>query len=102
MVRQSLGKKLSLFRARRKWTQAQAAEACQISHRYYQNIESAKKWPSDKVLDRILEGFGATSDDLFGFSDLRAELVEGVLNLSDIDISAAAAFVAALIKKPKT
>ncbi len=53
-----LGRNLKNLRKKRKWNQAQLAEACDLSIKMVQKIESGKTNPSSNTLDAISKAFG--------------------------------------------
>lgn len=63
-----LGANVSAERARRGWTQAQAADACGIDIKQYQDVEYGRRALSTRSLYRIAQAFGLRVVDLLGES----------------------------------
>lgn len=56
---------LKRLRKLRKFTQERAATECQLSLRYYQNLEAGDRWPSPEIVRKIAAGFSVKQSDLF-------------------------------------
>lgn len=64
------------MRRDRGWKQKNAAEACDISLRYYQDIEGGSSWPSPEMIHQMAKGFGVAESAFFADPSARDYQVE--------------------------
>jgi transcriptional regulator with XRE-family HTH domain len=75
------------FRKEKEWTQARAAEAVDVSLRYYQSLEKGS-WPSDKVFQQLCEAFEVEARELLsvenmGLATETVRLIESIVILKE-------------------
>ncbi len=83
-----LAKNMKKYRLQHKLTQYQLAEKCELSQNYLQSIETARKFPSVDVLERIAKELDIQAYQLFEVrealkEELEAELQKTLSNLFD-------------------
>jgi transcriptional regulator with XRE-family HTH domain len=64
-IQECLAKNLKFYRKKKQLTQGQLAEKCNTSTNYIALIESEKKYPSQKTLEKIAKALEINAIDLF-------------------------------------
>ncbi len=64
-IQECLAKNLKFYRKKKQLTQGQLAEKCNTSTNYIALIESEKKYPSPKTLEKIAKALEINAIDLF-------------------------------------
>ena len=65
VIKDTLGKNIKIFRARRGLSQADFAEKADISITFLSNIERGIKYPQPDILSKIATAFGVDVNELF-------------------------------------
>jgi transcriptional regulator with XRE-family HTH domain len=74
----SLGEKIAQLRRQHGWTQEEFGQRIGIHGRHISRLETNRTRPSDSTLQRILEVFGVTVEDLLGAGQLTPILAASV------------------------
>ncbi len=64
-IQECLARNLKFYRNQKNFTQSQLAEKCDTSTNYIATIETGKKYPSPRTLEKIAEALGIEALDLF-------------------------------------
>lgn len=64
-IQECLAKNIKFYRRKKNITQSQLAELCETSTNYIATIETCRKYPSPKVLEKIAKVFEIEAIDLF-------------------------------------
>ena len=65
VIKDTLGKNIKMFRARRGFSQADFAEKANISITFLSNIERGNKFPQPDMLSKIATALGVDVNELF-------------------------------------
>lgn len=72
-IRKELGEKIKRMRRERGYTQEQFAELIDISSRNVSNIEQGISFPKPETIEKIIEAFHITIDDLFIINHIKSK-----------------------------
>jgi transcriptional regulator with XRE-family HTH domain len=84
-IKDTLGKNIKIFRARRGYSQADLAEKADISIPFLSNIERGIKYPQPDMLAKIANSLGVKVNELFTVNIASAESSD-ILNLLSEDM----------------
>ena len=79
-IKRELGEKIKRLRKKRGYTQEQFAEMIDISSRNVSNIEQGISFPKPETLEKIVQSFNITTDELFAVDHIKSkeELLENI------------------------
>jgi transcriptional regulator with XRE-family HTH domain len=86
-IRRLLAENIKKYRKLKGWTQEKLAETCSCATGYIAVIETARKFPSSTMLERLARAFGIDTPDLFvnkEISHLPPERQSNVLLYQDL------------------
>ena len=82
-IKDTLGKNIKIFRARRGLSQAELSEKADISIPFLSNIERGIKYPQPDMLAKIANSLGVEVNELFTFNLASAESSDLLNHLSE-------------------
>jgi transcriptional regulator with XRE-family HTH domain len=82
-IKDTLGKNIKIFRARRGLSQADLAEKADISIPFLSNIERGIKYPQPDMLAKIVNSLGVEVNELFTVNLANAESSDLLNHLSE-------------------
>jgi len=81
-IQECLSKNIKYYRKQKRLSQSQLAEKCETSTNYIATIETGKKYPSPKTLEKIASALDIEAIDLF-----QKELnINGTIKKHEIEI----------------
>lgn len=77
-IKQELGKKIKRMRIEKGYTQEKLSELIDVSQKALSSIETGENFVKAETLDKILEAFNITAEELFATNHLKdcAELLQ--------------------------
>ena len=77
-IKQELGKKIKSMRIEKGYTQEKLSELIDVSQKALSSIETGENFVKAETLDKILEAFNITAEELFATNHLKdcAELLQ--------------------------
>jgi transcriptional regulator with XRE-family HTH domain len=82
-IKNTLGKNIKIFRARRGLSQADLAEKADISIPFLSNIERGIKYPQPNMLAKIANSLGVEVNELFTVTPISSESNDLLSHLSE-------------------